>query len=50
MVYLFNSIKIKQKNVSFAYFIKVLKFWVKFQSSNKTNKYVGNIMGLILQK
>ena len=32
----------------FSYFIKLLEYWGKFQSSYETNKSVGNTMGLIL--
>ena len=45
-----NSVKITQKNVIFSYFIKLLKYWGKFQSPYETNKPVGNIMRLILEE
>ena len=46
----FNFIKITQKNAFFSYFTKLLEYCGKFQSSYETNKPVGNIMRLILEK
>ena len=45
-----NSIKITQKNLFFSYFIKLLEYWGKFQSSYETNKSMGNVMRLILEE
>ena len=44
----FNSIKITQKNIIFSYFIKLLEYWGRFQSSYDTNESVGNITRLTL--
>ena len=49
-MHLFNSIKIIQKNVFFSYFIKLLEYWSKVQSSFETNKSVGIRTGLILEE
>ena len=46
----FNSIKIAQKNIIFSYFIKLLVDLGKFQSSYETNKFMENIMRLILEE
>ena len=34
----------------FSYFVKLLEYWGKFQSSYETNKSIGNITGLILEE
>ena len=49
-MHLFNSIKIIQKNVFFSYFIKLLEYWSKVQSSFETNKSVGITTGLFLEE
>ena len=49
-MHLFNSIKIIQKNVLFSYFINLLEYWSKVQSSYETNKSVGITTGLILEE
>ena len=49
-MHLFNSIKIIQKNVFFSYFIKLLEYWSKVQSSYETNKSAGITTGLILEE
>ena len=46
----FNSIKITQNNAFFSYFIKLLEYCGKFQSSYETIKSVGNIIRLILEE
>ena len=48
--FFFHSIKISQRNIIFSYFIKLLEYQGKFQSSYETNKSVGNIMRLILEE
>ena len=50
IVYFSNSIKITQNNILFSYFIKLLEYCGKFQSSYETYKSVGNIMRLILEE
>ena len=34
----------------FSYFIKLLEYWGKSQSSYDINKYAGSIVGLILEE
>ena len=46
----FNSIKITQNKAFFSYFIKLLEYCGKFQSSYETIKSVGNIIRLILEE